>query len=53
MKKKRTTFLNASFALTWLDFPVLYYAAVVVRDPLLTAAAFAALGVAALLALAT
>jgi hypothetical protein len=31
--------LNLSFALIWLDFPLLYYGAAVVRDPWLAGVA--------------
>lgn len=41
MNKRR--FLNASFALIWLDFPLLYYAAVVAREPSLVFVALAIL----------
>ena len=50
---KKQTLLNASFALIWLDFPVLYYAAAVAKDPLATAAALVVMGVAVAVALAT
>lgn len=49
---KRTR-LNLSFALIWLDFPVLYFAAVATRDPLVTAAAMALMALAVLVALFT
>ncbi|MHB1006701.1 MAG: hypothetical protein ACYC3S_13820 [Chloroflexota bacterium] len=45
--------LNVSFALIWVDFPVLYYAAVTARDPVLTAAALALMALAVLVALFT
>ncbi len=50
---KRTTLLNASFALIWLDFPLLYVASVGQRDPLLTTLALVVMGLAVALALAT
>ncbi len=51
--KRRSILLNVSFALIWLDFPLLYLASVGQRDPMLTALALAVMGLAATLALAT
>lgn len=51
MNKK--TLLNTSFALIWLDFPLIYFASVSLRDPALTAVALAVLVLAVVAALLT
>ncbi|MDA8218857.1 MAG: hypothetical protein M0Z94_14710 [Dehalococcoidales bacterium] len=53
MKRRKRTFLNVSFAVIWLAFPLLYQTAAVQQAPLPAAAALVMMGVGIVAALAT